>query len=91
MEKLELINVFMEFIEDKFPELIEEEKAPFNDGDTYYYVHSIGGVGDDSWNDHPIDKDRLSFGNAFKTKEEAQKAIEKIGEDRIKKCLFGVK
>lgn len=26
MKKEELLNAFMEFIEDKFPELIEEEK-----------------------------------------------------------------
>lgn len=78
MKKEELINVIVEVIKDKFPDLIEEEKAPFNDGDTYYYVHSIGGVGDDSWNDHPIDKDRLSIGNAFKTEGEAEFAIEKL-------------
>lgn len=78
MKKEELIKTFMAFIEDKFPELIEEEKGPFNDGDTYYYVHSIGGVGDDSWNDHPIDKDRLSIGNAFKTEGEAKFAVEKL-------------
>ena len=78
MKKEELINAFMEFVGEKFPELIEEQVNGFSDGDTYYYVHSIGGVGDDSWNDHPINKYRLSIGNAFKTMEEAEFAIEKL-------------
>lgn len=30
----------MEFVGEKFPELIEEEKASFNYGDTYYCVLS---------------------------------------------------
>lgn len=40
MKKEELINAFMEFIGENFPELIEEEKAPFNNGDAYYSIVS---------------------------------------------------
>ena len=78
MKKEELIDVFMEFVGEKFPELIEEEKAPFNDGDTYYYVPSSGGINEDSWDDHQVDKGRLSFGNVFKTQEEAEFVAEKL-------------
>ena len=79
MEKEELTNLIMEFVEDKFPNLIEGEKDKnfFRNGDTYYYILSNGEVNKDFWTDHQIDKGRLSFGNVFKTQEEAEFEAEK--------------
>ena len=153
MKKEELLNTFMEFIEDKFPELIEEEKEKtvFSDGEKYYWIDSDGNVYPSFWENDSVDEGRLLIGNIFKTEEEAtfelerlkvlhelqelgrpfkpgvmnfyftidepndgmvflwvnssrclhfncyfdseeeaKKAIEKIGRDRIKKYLFGV-
>ena len=49
MKKEELINAFMEFVGEKFPELIEEEKEKtgFSDGDQFYCISFDGKVNDD--------------------------------------------
>lgn len=78
MKKEELINAIVELIEDNFPDLIEEEKAPFSDCDTYYYITTSGAIYDDRWDCCQVDKDRLSIGNTFKTKEEAEFEVEKL-------------
>lgn len=79
MKKEELINAFMEFVGEKFPELIEEKtEEAFNDGDTYYCIFSDGDIVDHCWKDLLIHKDRLSIGNAFKTEEEAEFVAEKL-------------
>ncbi|MDK7186874.1 hypothetical protein [Facklamia hominis] len=79
MKKEELINAFMEFVGEKFPELIEEKtEEAFNDGDTYYCIFSDGDIVDHCWKDLLIHKDRLSIGNVFKTEEEAKFAVEKL-------------
>ncbi|PKY92998.1 hypothetical protein [Facklamia hominis] len=80
MKKEELINVFMEFVGEKFPELIEEEKEKtgFSDGDQFYCISFDGKVNDDYWSDHQVDRERLSIGNAFKTEGEAKFAVEKL-------------
>lgn len=77
MKKEELINVIVEVIEDKFPELIEEDKTSFSDGDQFYSISFDGKVNDDYWSDHQVDRERLSIGNAFKTEEEAKFEVEK--------------
>ncbi len=78
MKKEELIKTFMEFIGDKFPELIEEEKDGFSRGDTYYCIFCAGEVDKDCWDGHQVDKKRLHIGNVFKTEEEAKFAVEKL-------------
>lgn len=78
MKKEELTNLFMEFVEDQFPELIEEEKGPFNYGDRYYCISTSGQVGGDYWINHQLDEGRLSIGNTFKTREEAEFVLEKL-------------
>lgn len=78
MKKEELINVFMEFVGEKFPELIEEQGNGFSEGERCYCLTQIGEVITDTWTDHEIDKRRLSIGNCFKTEEEAEFAIEKL-------------
>ena len=80
MKKEELTDLFMKFVEDQFPELIEEEKEKtgFSDGDQFYCISFDGKVNDDYWSDHQVDRERLSIGNAFKTEEEAKFAVEKL-------------
>lgn len=68
----------MEVIRDKFPELIEEEKGPFNDGEEFFSISGDGIVFSSIWENHPIDECRLSIGNTFKTREETEFAIEKL-------------
>ncbi|MFN0604434.1 hypothetical protein [Facklamia hominis] len=78
MKKEELTNAFMAFIEEKFPGLIEGKKAPFNNGDAYYSIVSSEDVYTFYWDSCQVNKDRLSIGNTFKTKEEARFVIEKL-------------
>ncbi|MBS4461216.1 hypothetical protein JXA27_01365 [Aerococcaceae bacterium zg-B36] len=51
---------------------LEEHSDEWNDGDTYYFLDSDGDVLIDYWNAIDVDKNRLSIGNVFKTKEEAE-------------------
>lgn len=45
----------------------------------YYYVDNDGLVRDDTWwNSAGVDQDRFDLGNCFQTKEEAEKAVEKL-------------
>ncbi|WPJ91062.1 hypothetical protein R0V13_01345 [Facklamia hominis] len=80
MKKEKLINAFMEFVGEKFPELIEEEQEEtgFSDGDHYYYIDPDYNSSRTIWADAPIDEKRLLIGNAFKTEGEAKFAIEKL-------------
>lgn len=72
---------------DKFPNILtdwfEEVKEPtrwkpgFNQ--KYYYLDNDGSVCNDVWDDaFNVDNDRLKIGNCFQTKEEAEKAVEKL-------------
>ena len=78
MKKEELINVLMEFINVNFPELIDEEKKLFKNGDTYYCIFPNGGVSKDCWDDCEVDRKCLSIGNAFKSEYEANFYVEKL-------------
>lgn len=78
MKKEELISVFMEFVGENFPELIEEEKGDFNNGDTYYTLDSNGDTLTTAWFNSESDEQRLSIGNAFKTEKEAEFMVEKL-------------
>ena len=46
--------------------------------DKYYYIRSEGMVSWDTWDDHEIDKKRLAIGNIYKTKEEAESALDRV-------------
>lgn len=78
MKKEELINAFMEFVGEKFPELIEEQGNGFSEGERCYFLTQIGEVITDTWTDHEIDKSRISIGNCFKSEEEAEFAVERL-------------
>ena len=47
-------------------------------GDIYYYIGATGEVSWDTWDDHEIDKKRLAIGNIYKTKEEAESALDRV-------------
>ena len=47
-------------------------------GDVYYYIGATMDVSWDTWDDHEIDKKRLAIGNIYKTKEEAESALDRV-------------
>lgn len=60
------------------------EKPWPQDGDKYFCIQSTGYVTSTDYDNHPIDNDRREFGNFFRTREEAEAALE-----RVKKALRG--
>lgn len=65
---------------DNFDEWFEEIEPtdsihwePKND-DIYYYITIEGSVDSDIWTEHPMDDDRWTFGNIYRTEEECEKA-----------------
>ena len=60
------------------------EKPWPQDGDIYLWVGSTGFVHESYFDDTPLDHDRREFGNMFRTREEAEAALE-----RVKKALKG--
>ena len=50
-------------------------------GDIYYYIKATGEVSRicwDTWDNHEIDNNRLAIGNVYKTKEEAESALDRV-------------
>ena len=60
------------------------EKPWPQDGGKYFCILSTGYVTSTDYDNHPIDNDRREFGNFFRTREEAEAALE-----RVKKALKG--
>lgn len=61
------------------PELLKESNSvPFKEGDDYYYTGTYGDVRNKLWCDDEFDNYRLDTGNAFKTKEEAEKKSQQM-------------
>jgi hypothetical protein len=61
------------------PELLRESNSvPFRYDDSYYLVDTWGDVEQDYWRDDKIDNYRLDIGNAFKTREEAEKKVKQM-------------
>lgn len=52
--------------------------------DKYFCIQSTGYVTSTDYDNHPLDNDRREFGNFFRTREEAEAALE-----RVKKALKG--
>lgn len=62
---------------DWFEEIKETTRWKPEMGQTYYYVVGDGRVYDDTWvNDSAVDNGRFEIGNCFKTREEAERAVE---------------
>lgn len=60
------------------------EKPWPQEGDKYFCILSTGYVTSTDYDNHPIDNDRREFVNFFRTREEAEAALE-----RVKKALKG--
>ena len=58
-------------------EMQREEEFP-QDGDDYWYVDDDTEVMDIEWDGSNCDQDRMSIGNIFRTKEQAEFAAEKL-------------
>ena len=60
-------------------EVVEESKVwkPEKDGH-YYYYNDTGHIYESCYDGDSTDKNRLEFGNCFKTKEEAEHRVEKL-------------
>ncbi|WP_373742593.1 hypothetical protein [Jeotgalibaca porci] len=48
------------------------------DGDGYWYIDTTGDVYDENWECFSFEKATLEIGNVFKTKEQAEFAVEKL-------------
>ena len=59
-------------------EQVEQEKEFPQDGHWYWYITSDAGIGMSSWEEFEYQKEQLSIGNIFRTREEAEFALEKI-------------
>ena len=63
--------------------LIEKANKPKNkvwkpeENETYYYLYSYGNIEEDTWDNANEDRNRYALGNCFKTKEEAEFALER--------------
>lgn len=66
-----------------FLSLIEKANKPKNKvwkpekDETYYYSYSDGSIEEATWDNVNVDKNRYAIGNCFKTKEEAEFALER--------------
>ena len=58
-------------------EVEEEFEYPFEENEYYFTVSLDGDVTSALWTNHPFDTTRYSQGNAFKTKQEAEREREK--------------
>lgn len=47
------------------------------ENETYYYSYSYGNIDEDTWDSSNEDRNRYALGNCFKTKEEAEFALER--------------
>lgn len=63
---------------DWFEEINESTRWKPEIDEEYYCLGSDGSVMNDEWVGLSIDSDRFDIGNCFKTKEEAEKAVEKL-------------
>lgn len=78
MNKQELINMFTDFIEERFPEAIEESEPSFQNGDYYWVIDCFGDAIIMSWNGDVCDKKALKNNAIFKTEEEAKCEAERL-------------
>ena len=64
---------------DWFEEINESTRWKPEMGHDYYYISGDGHVYDNSWDDSQfVDHGRLNVGNCFESREEAEKAVEKL-------------
>ena len=78
-ERIEALETeFAEKIKALKAEVQREQEFP-QDGDSFYSISETGNIeGGMIWGGYPVDTDRMAIGNVFKTKEQAEFAIEKL-------------
>lgn len=59
-------------------ELAKEEREFPQEGHWYWYITSDAGIGMSSWEEFEYQKEQLSIGNIFRTREQAEFALEKL-------------
>lgn len=59
-------------------ELAKEEQAFPQDGDAYWYINPLGFAFHDEWSGFITEEHKIEIGNVFKTKEQADFAVEKL-------------
>jgi len=60
------------------PELLKENGVPFENGDDYFCEDGVGSYSLKTWRNNDFDFYRLDTGNAFKTREEAEKKAQQM-------------
>ncbi|MGH2078811.1 hypothetical protein [Aerococcus urinaeequi] len=77
-ERIEALETeFNEKIKSLKAEVQREDEFP-RDGDKYWYMDINGDAVSEKWHGVDIEKDMFEIGNFFKTKEQAQFALEKL-------------
>ena len=77
----EMLKIKNEMIDefDKRVEALKVDEQEFpQDGDVYWFIDSTGEVINEKWDGLDFEEYRLEFGNIFKTKEQAEFAIERL-------------
>ena len=59
-------------------EQVKEEQEFPQDGDGYWYIDDYGYILNEKWDGPDFEEFRLEIGNVFKTKEQAEFAVEKL-------------
>lgn len=77
----EILKIKNEMIDefDKRVEALKEEEQEFpQDGDVYWYINPLGFAFHDEWSGFITEVHKIEIGNVFKTKEQADFAVEKL-------------
>ena len=77
----EILKIKNEMIDefDKRVEALKEEEQEFpQDGDEYWYMNALGIIFNDKWSGSISEEEMLEIGNVFKTREQADFAVEKL-------------
>ena len=72
------IDKFPNILTDWFEEIKEPTRWGPRIGQKYYLLDSNGSVYDSVWSNDYIDRNRSEIGNCFESREEAEKAVEKL-------------
>ena len=71
------INSLKQRISELEQQVKQEQEFP-QDGKTYSYINTYGGVESDIWEGHFAERNMVKIGNFFKTEEQAEFAVEKL-------------
>ena len=77
MSRIEELEKQAKEILEEIEKLKKEEILEFKKGDDYFFINANGSISNLTWNNTVWDNSLYSIGNCFKTREEAEKAVEK--------------